>query len=418
MSALKPPSQKIGDLQVLRGAAILLVLLEHAPLTRTIVGLLPHPIAFPGWLGVDLFFVVSGYVIARTLSRDRFEPIAFFVRRLFRLTPALLILVAMIGGLTLLLSGANVAGLDRKQVVPEPGEFWPTGISVLCGYFSLGPQAGGVLFGVAWSLSVEDLFYAAMTSVCFLSAAILGRKAPRVLPGLLFALAAAVYLLVLWMRLEFLYLGHIKVTSWRPFLYLFFLRFDFLAIGVMLGLTDGRYRQAIAKLFVGRGPFWTPILLGTPLALSAVCGEIVVLSRPVFGLVLPVAGWCFGLLVLSAAHENALPPARGIAYRFWTYLGDRSYTIYLFHWPAMLAASVLLSSAFGPWAVAAPVRAGILQVAIAATVLLPFVECIYRGVELPLTAVGRRVSRRLQIIPEEALPPTASPVAFSRRRAA
>src|SRR5438270_13497109 len=120
--SMAPPlqsSKKIGDLQVLRGFAILLVLFEHAPLTQALLVRLPHPIASPGWLGVDLFFVISGYIITRTLARDRFEPIAFFVRRVFRLTPTLLVLLGLVGVLTLLTDGAW-GNVGKAKWLPAP----------------------------------------------------------------------------------------------------------------------------------------------------------------------------------------------------------------------------------------------------------------------------------------------------------
>ena len=398
------PAPKIGDLQVLRGAAILLVLLEHLPLTNTIFGMLPHPVAVPGWLGVDLFFVISGYVIFTSLARDRFEPLSFFVKRLFRLMPALLLMVGIIGAIGVAFGGIAIPGVDRTMWATDPTEFGKVAASVLGGYFTLRPRIGGDVFGVAWSLSVEDQFYAALTALCLLAGVALRRRAPRVLPVALPVLAAALYLFILLMRWQLLAHGQVLVTTWRPLIYLFFLRFDFLALGVVLAAINRRYRDRIATYFAERGPFWSPILLAVPLALSAVCGDISRPSRPVFGLVMPVAAWCFGLLVLAAAHERALPAVRGWGYRCWRYLGDRSYTIYLFHTPAGLVAWWLIAKVCGPWVYANAIRSGALHAALATLVLLLVVELIYRLVERPLTEAGRRLARQLRLIPDEPRP--------------
>ena len=83
-----------------------------------------------------------------------------------------------------------------------------------------------------------------------------------------------------------------------------------------------------------------------------------------------------------------------------TYLGDRSYTIYLFHVPAMLPAVALLGTSL-------PIRSigyCVLHAAISAAVLIPLVELVYRVVERPLTEVGRRLSERLRIIPADPSP--------------
>jgi peptidoglycan/LPS O-acetylase OafA/YrhL len=390
-------AHKINDLQVFRGIAILVVLLEHAPQAEIILSLFPHPIAVPGWLGVDLFFVISGYVITRSLVRDRFEPLSFLIRRLFRLTPALLLLVGLVGGVTMALSQTEFPGLKPSDWVPDPAKFWLALASVLCGFATFrSPWDGGIL-AVAWSLSVEDQFYAALAVVCVVGALALRRRAPQALPGLLFVLAAGLYLTITWMRLSLLFTGHFKGTSSPPLFYLQAFRFDLLALGVILGFIGPRFHHRQGASFNNWGPFWTPILLGLPFGLAALCGLSLRLRH---GLVLPVAGWCFGLLVLIAAHEKALPSGRGWGCRVLTYLGDRSYTIYLFHVPAMMPAVALLGTSL-------PIRSigyCALHAAISIAVLFPLVELVYRVVERPLTEVGRRVSRRLRIIPADPSP--------------
>ena len=135
--------EKNGQIQVLRGAAIVLVLLEHAPLTRAVVSLFPYPIWVPGWLGVDLFFVISGYVITRSLARDRFEPLAFLVRRVFRLTPCLALLLAANAAVVLVHRATAVPGVDPAEWAADPADFWAVAASTLGGFVTLRPHPPG-----------------------------------------------------------------------------------------------------------------------------------------------------------------------------------------------------------------------------------------------------------------------------------
>ena len=62
-------SNKIEDLQVLRGVSILFVLLQHLSITSAIFALTPKRIELPFFLGVEIFFVISGYVIYKSLLK-------------------------------------------------------------------------------------------------------------------------------------------------------------------------------------------------------------------------------------------------------------------------------------------------------------------------------------------------------------
>jgi peptidoglycan/LPS O-acetylase OafA/YrhL len=126
----------------LRGLAILLVLAFH-------LGLLPG-----GSLGVDVFFVLSGFLITALLveewqGRAAISLRAFYVRRALRLLPAFLILLGVCGLYSLWLPTSEATAL-RKQMV------------VAACYVSNWPRVHGVgmaTLGYTWSLSVEEQFY-------------------------------------------------------------------------------------------------------------------------------------------------------------------------------------------------------------------------------------------------------------------
>ena len=139
------------EIDGLRALAVLAVIANHFERT-----LLPS-----GYLGVDIFFVISGYVITASLARDREETlgaflIAFYARRVKRLLPALCACVLL-------------TGLAISLVSPSPAASLRTGLAALFGVSNLyllredldyfGQAASLNAFTHTWSLGVEEQFY-------------------------------------------------------------------------------------------------------------------------------------------------------------------------------------------------------------------------------------------------------------------
>jgi peptidoglycan/LPS O-acetylase OafA/YrhL len=141
-----PINERLGyrpDLDGLRAISILLVILTHAHLPWTIDG---------GDTGVTAFFVLSGYLITRLLLEERartgrIDLKAFYLRRILRLGPAMILLVAFVA----------IASI----VVAWPGN-WEFGIASCLLYVSNWVQVLGIQIdplGHTWSLAIEEQFY-------------------------------------------------------------------------------------------------------------------------------------------------------------------------------------------------------------------------------------------------------------------
>ena len=142
----------LPQLDGLRTVAVLLVLVYHVARTEDL------PLLPGGFVGVDVFFVLSGFLITSLLLREhartgRIALRRFYVRRLWRLYPALLLVSAVTAaaiGLTPEVFGLAPASPAEALVALSYGMSWWSGLEL---------TGGPYLLGLTWSLSVEEHFY-------------------------------------------------------------------------------------------------------------------------------------------------------------------------------------------------------------------------------------------------------------------
>ena len=146
-------------LDSLRGIAALGVLLHHMPATN---GLARLPLAEAGSLFVDLFFVISGFVIAASYGdrlAEGFSVRRFALLRLGRVVPLHLLMVAAYLALELAAWAFGSGGLNLRAPFTglHSGGHLLRAIFLLDGYF---PEKDNYYNGVSWSISIELLLYA------------------------------------------------------------------------------------------------------------------------------------------------------------------------------------------------------------------------------------------------------------------
>jgi len=134
-----------GSLDGLRALAILAVLWHHTP--SAIAG---WPITTRGFIGVDLFFIISGFLIATLLLRERQRQGSislrnFYIRRFLRIFPAYYLMLLAVGA-TALLAPGNSAGVIKHDLF----------FAAL--YLSNMVPMNSIL-AITWSLSAEEQFY-------------------------------------------------------------------------------------------------------------------------------------------------------------------------------------------------------------------------------------------------------------------
>jgi peptidoglycan/LPS O-acetylase OafA/YrhL len=314
-------SGRIPELDGIRGLAILLVILchyvgnpDHAPLGFWVHRFL---LAFTvGWSGVDLFFVLSGFLIGGILLDARNSPHyfrAFYMRRVFRILPiyylwTLLFAATTIAALVFFPGRLGVTSGDLLRV--------PVQLLFLQNIFIGMPHFTWTWFVVTWSLAIEEQFYLlAPPLIRFLS-----------LRRLVVALAATIVLAPVLRFMLFRY--------WAPgtylCAYLMPCRADSLSCGILLAVAwrDGRFREflrghasllhrALLVLFLGVG------------------GLLWWLVHPI-NVVTVTIGYTWLAFFYSALMLTVVSQSRGLLtalmrWRFLGWLGGISYCVYLLH---------------------------------------------------------------------------------------
>lgn len=331
----KGTASRLLPLDVLRAVAVLLVLGNHMPhppeeLTEWIrkpMRLWQHA----GWIGVDLFFVLSGFLVAGLLLREQHQHGQmrvgrFLIRRGLKIYPALYFLVAV-----------TVAGWAIQGTWPEPHR--------VLGELVFLQNYWGALWGHTWSLAVEEHFYLSLP-VLLLTLLYFGRgKADPFRPLPIVFLVFATLLLGLRIHKNLFYEyrpgSHLLVTH---------LRADGLLFGVLLSYWYHFHAEAFVRWFKRWG---RPALVVGVL----VCGPLLLLPHGTFAvvtlgltLIYLTAGALLCLLLVNPFPVTALTRAGG-------YMGTHSYSIYLWHYPMMMWGVPLMHKAAGtqlPWAVVTP----------------------------------------------------------------
>lgn len=155
---MKTPVQRIPELDGLRGIAILSVILFHLSLCVRLPEIFAMPARF-GWSGVDLFFVLSGFLIGSILIGHRESDayfVPFYARRFFRIVPLYLAILAVYG-----LVWFSSAQNRLIEYFHPPMPAW-TYLSFTNNFWIARHGNMGVFLAPSWSLAIEEQFYLAL----------------------------------------------------------------------------------------------------------------------------------------------------------------------------------------------------------------------------------------------------------------
>lgn len=365
-----------GDIEGLRAVAILLVVAAHAKI----------PWLAGGFVGVDVFFVLSGYLITGLLVQEihqtgdlRFA--RFYARRLRRLLPALLLMLIVTGILGWLL--LPVSDQFKQADAAGNAAAWFSNFFFAfsnLGYFSPGAESN--LFLHTWSLGVEEQFYLAWPLLVLIVAGAWkgAKKVPqpsrlKIVMPIVFVVSLAAC--VLWSyRIPHIAFYMMPSRAWQ------------FALGALVFMYFGAPRahhnvqiQPNRHQTIARWVGWLGLILILASALI-LNGHVIYPGAwallPSFGAAIVIA---FGTVSSRFSVNNllSLKPMQAI--------GRVSYAWYLWHWPILLLGATVLNTHNG-WNRLALVALSLLLATIS-----------YHFVEKPFRQAKRLVTRpRLTVV--------------------
>ena len=278
-----------------------------------------------GFIGVDIFFVISGYLITRHLIQEigrsgTVDLWRFYGRRARRLLPASLLVIA-----TTLAAGYFILAPSEQQLYAKGALFASSYVINLWllrwsfDYFAADTASNPFLH--FWSLSVEEQFYLLWPAFLLLVAWF--RPGARGIALILGVVVLVSFGVSAWMTSES-----------QPWAFYFSpLRAWEFAVGGLVSLV-------VAERWAS-GFRFSPVMGWTGIALIAVAYLSVSETDPFPGFIalLPVAGTA--MLLLSGARKSAVGPASLLSLPPFQWTGKLSYSLYLWHWPVIVYATIL-----------------------------------------------------------------------------
>jgi peptidoglycan/LPS O-acetylase OafA/YrhL len=378
---VKTETSRIDDIEILRAIAVLFTMFDHVPFMLPekshVIGTIFRYMTF--WSGVDLFFAISGFVIARSLiekiasveGREEFwrTSLSFWIRRAYRIWPSSWLWLAIV----VLCSAAfasrgtfaplNVNAQSAAYAFFQVQNFHAWNCVSHAHYSDC---FGDV--GAWWSLSLEEQFYIALPFAILM----FRNRLPYVL-----AVFATIQILLPRPPLSFLWV----------------VRTDAICLGVLLAVfTQSPLYKRLHPAFLERRTLAVPMVLLLLILLSVVPEDsgklnLVPLST---GAVAIIAA---ALVAIASFDRNYIVRNRFLKILL-LWVGSRSYSIYLIHFPAVLMMRTL-------WKVVEPegtvFGANYSLRYVVAWLAITFVlsEISHRLVELPMRTIGRRVADAL-----------------------
>ena len=377
-SIAAPAHGRIDDIELLRAFAILFTLYEHLHinLISWYSSTLDHISKYSGLTtGVDLFFAISGFVIARSLfpqleaaGGDTYAffraTLSFWVRRAWRILPSAWLWLGVILVLTLVFNRAQAFYLFHTNFIGAVAAILQVANIRDAETFGRSPYGTTSPY---WSLSLEEQFYLLLPVVAFL----FRRRLPLVL-----TIAVSIGI----------FLPRFQSTM------LTMTRTEGLLLGVLLAIWS---RHPTYRLFepTGMKKHWFARFFVVSLLLFCLA-TLTPNSTPIVSIAAGLVAIVSAALVFLASYDQDYLWKKSWLKTVMMWVGSRSYAMYLIHVPAYLATREIW------WRIEPPGtvfdgRFTLRYLATAAILIIVLSELNYRLVEMPLRRYGAQVAARI-----------------------
>ncbi|RXT48173.1 hypothetical protein B6S44_24215 [Bosea sp. Tri-44] len=359
-------SGRNAEIEALRAVAVIIVIIGHggellgwkeAPFARVL--------AFFG--GVDLFFVISGYVIASAYVGQFTKVVgdksaywrlvvAFWIRRFYRILPSSWLWLIIVIVLATTYNSTQVFGGVRGGL----GDFIAVVLNIANFHFAkcVVPDVWCGSNGVYWSLSLEEQFY-----FCFPFVLLLPRR----------------YMVLCLSVIIVIYLFVPRTTM------IWFTRIDGISLGVLLAIfrSSEVYALVEPRLFTSRPArlFAAVFLISAIVIVPGSTGLVSFYPSVVVGV--------SGLLVLIASYDKSYLFASGILRTVLVWIGERSFALYLIHNPVFWFIRETQARLFSVETLSPAVLC-----AVAALLMVALADLNYRFFETPLRNKGKLVATK------------------------
>lgn len=316
------PRPRIVELDGLRGIAIVAVIIFHYVNNQLVhsqypIGQALYKIASFGWVGVDLFFVLSGFLIGSILVKEKKSAhyfSTFYLRRLVRIIPNYYFFLIIYALLLFTKVGAQNSFIGGNTFIP----LWSYFFMVHNIYMGHVNNMGYEALSVTWSIGIEEQFYIFIPFIVYFIRRTL-------LPALLLCLIVAAPLL------------RMSYENWISTYVLPTSRMDSLAFGVLVAWANFQTRF---KEVIQQNIKWLMLLLFLIVALCAflflIYGDLGTIKHSLFGII-------FSLSIVFALTHNKGWYGKFLRNSILRWIGTISYSLYLFHYLILALAHYFIS---------------------------------------------------------------------------
>jgi peptidoglycan/LPS O-acetylase OafA/YrhL len=344
---VRTPRPVRPEIQALRAGAALLVVLYHLwP------GRLPG-----GFMGVDVFFVISGFLITSHLAREaastgRIRLGRFWARRARRLLPAAYLVLAT-SAAAVFVWMPQLSWVQNFREILSSALYFQNWRLALDAVDYLAAENSPSVAQHYWTLSVEEQFYVAWPVIVLAAVLLAARLRLRQLPTVTVVIAIATvasFGYSLWLTYDNVSFAYFSTftRAWE------------FGAGALLALltlraSEGRRRSRSVPPVLAAVASWAG------LGVLVYCGLALTGSTPFpgFAALLPVLATV--AVIAAGMPASRFSPRRLIELRFVQWTGDISYPLYLWHWPPIVVLPAVLGHELGFWP-----RVGILVATFAA----------------------------------------------------